>query len=61
MHWTFECLCSEKLYIGRVKCIFSQIKVEYLGHVIGGGIFAVDTVKMRAIMDWPEPTCVNYI
>ena len=36
-------------------------QVEYLGHIIGGGVIVVDLAKMHAIMDWPEPTCVQHI
>ena len=56
MHWTFEHLQSKKLYEGYAKCLFGQPQVECLGHIIGGGVVAVDPAKMHAIMDWPEPT-----
>ena len=36
---------------GRAKYIFGQTQVEYLGHIVGGGVVAVDPAKMRAIMD----------
>ena len=42
-------------------CVFDQTEVEYLGHIIGGGVVTVDPAKMRAIIDWPEHTCVNHI
>ena len=29
----------------------ARIQVEYLGHIIGGGVIAVDPAKMCAIMD----------
>ena len=61
MHWTFEHLHSEKLYAGCAKCVFGQTQVEYLGHIIGGGVIAVDPAKIHAIMDWPEPTYVKHI
>ena len=54
MHWTFEQLYSEKLYRGRAKCVFGQTKVEYLGHIIGSGVIAVDAAKMRAVINWRE-------
>ena len=50
MHWTFENLYSEKLYAGHAKCVFGQTQVEYLGHIVGGGIFTVDPAKTHAIM-----------
>ena len=51
LHWTSEHLRSEKLLAGHAKCVFSQTKVEHLGHIFGGGVIAVDSAKMRAIMD----------
>ena len=41
-------------------CAFGQTQVEYLGHIIGGGVIAVDPAKTCAIMDWPEPKCVKH-
>ena len=49
----------KNLYAGHAKCVFGQTQVEYLGHIVGGGVVAVDPAKTRAIMDWPEPTYVN--
>ena len=43
------------------KYIFAQTQVKYLGHIISGGVIAVDPAKRRAIMDWPKPTCVKPI
>ena len=51
--WTFEYLCSKKLYYGYTKCIFVQSKVEYLGHIIGSGVIAVNPAKTYTIMNWP--------
>ena len=59
--WTFECLHSKKLYAGHAKCIFGYTQVEYLGHIIGGGVIAVDPAKTHAIMDWPEPIYVKHV
>ena len=61
MHWTFELLHSEKLYTGYAKFVFGQKQVEYLGHIVGGGIIAGDPDKMHAIIDWPEPKYIKYI
>ena len=40
---------------------FFQTQIEYLGHVIGSGVFAVDPTKTYAIIDWPEPAFVKHI
>ena len=60
LQWTFECLHSKKLYTGRAKCIFGQTWVEYLGHIVGGGIVVVDPAKTHSIMDWPEPIYIKH-
>ena len=54
MHWIFYHLHSEKLYSGHAKCVFVQIKTKYTGHIVGGGVFAMDLAKMHAIIDWPD-------
>ena len=51
----------QKLYTGHAKCILIQNKLEYLGHIIGGGIIAGYPVKMRAIMDWLELMYIKHI
>ena len=45
LHWTFKHLHGGKLYAGRAKCIFDQTQVKYLGHIVGGGVIAVDPAK----------------
>ena len=61
LHWFFECLHSGKLYTGHAKCVFVQTQVDYLGHIVDGGVIAVVPAKACAIMDWPEPTCVKHV
>ena len=61
MGWSFECLHSIKLYAGHAKCVFGKTQIEYLGHIISGGLIVVDPAKTRDIMDWPEPTCVKHL
>ena len=51
-----EHLCSEKLYAGHAKYVFGQTQVDYLGHIIGVGVIAVDPAKTCATMDCLEPT-----
>ena len=60
MCWTFEYLYSKNLYVGHAKCVFGQTQVEYLGHIVGGGVVAVDTAKTHAIIDWPGPMCAKH-
>ena len=32
-----------------------------MGHIVGGGVIAMDSAKTCAIMDWPEPTYVKHV
>ena len=53
---------GKKLYAGHSKCVFDQTKIEYLGHIIGGSVIAVDPAKIHAIMNWLGPTlCKMYL
>ncbi|TYK23464.1 putative retroelement pol polyprotein [Cucumis melo var. makuwa] len=51
-------LRHHELYANQKKCHFAQEKIEYLGHVISGGV-AVDPEKIKAISDWSQPTNVK--
>ena len=44
-------------------CIFPDLKYleKCLGHIASGGIIAVDTAIICAIIDWPEPTCIKHL
>ena len=46
---------KHKLYSKFDKCDFYQNKIQYLGHVISTEGIAVDTEKIRAIMEWMVP------
>ena len=48
--WTFEYLYSEKLYAGHAKYVFGHTQIEYQGHIVGSGGFAVHPAKTHAIM-----------
>ncbi|XP_038988817.1 uncharacterized mitochondrial protein AtMg00860-like [Phoenix dactylifera] len=39
-------------YIKPFKCAFAQPELEYLGHIISGGV-RVDQRKIEAMVDWP--------
>ena len=49
------------MYAAHAKYVFGQTHVEYLGHIIGGGVIAMDPAKILTIMNWPEPISVKYI
>ncbi|KAA0043665.1 Transposon Ty3-G Gag-Pol polyprotein [Cucumis melo var. makuwa] len=50
-----------ELYANQKKCHFAHKRIEYLGHVISGEGVAVDSKKIRAISDWPQPTNIKEI
>lgn len=43
---------EQKLYAKLKKCQFGSSQVEYLGHVISGQGVAVDSEKIKAILQW---------
>jgi hypothetical protein len=53
-----QCLQEHKLYGKLSKCSFYQSKIHYLGHVISGEGIALDTTKVKDIMEWSAPTNV---
>ena len=48
-----QCLQEKQLYGKLSKCLFYQLKIHYLGHVISGEGIAMDRAKVEAIMEWP--------
>jgi hypothetical protein len=53
-----ERLRSEKLYAKLEKCEFWLDSVSFLGHVISGEGVAVDSEKVKAVVEWTRPTSV---
>ncbi|KAA0042009.1 Transposon Ty3-I Gag-Pol polyprotein [Cucumis melo var. makuwa] len=53
-------LRDHALYVNRKNCSFARLKIEYLGHIISGGV-EVDLEKVRSIADWPVPTNVREV
>jgi hypothetical protein len=53
-----QCLWENKLYGKLFKCLFYQLKIHYLGHIISNEGIIVDPVKVEAIMEWPASTNV---
>jgi len=48
-------LNNNKLLVQTKKCQFHQIKVEYLGVIISKDSVEVDPIKVKGVIDWPEP------
>ena len=48
-------LREHKLYAKRSKCEFWVKEVSFLGHVVSNGGIAVDTSKVKDVLDWKPP------
>jgi hypothetical protein len=53
-----ERLRSEKLYAKLKKCEFWLDSVSFLGHVIAGKGVAVDSEKVKVVVEWARSTSV---
>lgn len=49
------------LYVKLSKCNFFQIEVHYLGYLVSKESIAVDSEKIRAIMEWEAPKNVDEV
>jgi transposase InsO family protein len=54
-------LTSAGLKLKPEKCALFQKSVSFLGHMITAEGIATDPDKIKAVMDWPEPTCLRDI
>ena len=55
----FQLLREHRLFAKMKKCEFGKTSVEYLGHEISEKRKEVEKEKVKAIMNWREPTCVK--
>lgn len=51
-----QCLLESKLFIKAEKCEFHVDTVVFLGYIITQGNLKPDPVKVRAVLDWPQPS-----
>lgn len=51
----FKLLRANKLFAKLFKCIFTEVQVEFLGHIISGQCISSDLAKLEAIVSWPYP------
>ncbi|KAK9113309.1 hypothetical protein Syun_020106 [Stephania yunnanensis] len=54
-------LRANHLYVKREKCEFATQTISFLGHVVGQGKLQMDPEKVRAILEWPNPTKVQVL
>ncbi|XP_057495647.1 uncharacterized protein LOC130780642 [Actinidia eriantha] len=53
-----QTLKDQRLYAKFKKCEFWLDNIVFLGHIINRDGISVDTQKIKAIMDWPQPKTV---
>ena len=52
----FFVLRSHQLFTNAKKCLFGQIQIDYLGHVINAKGVSTDPSKIQAMLEWPTPS-----
>lgn len=52
-------LRKNKLVVKKIKRVFAQPVVEYLGHIISSKGVAIDPSKIAAIIAWKQPTTLT--
>lgn len=55
------CLQEQVFFAKESKCQFFQDTIEYLGHVVTGGVVKADPKKIGAMIQWPIPTTIRKI
>lgn len=58
MHLGLEKFMEHKLYTMVRKYSFAQLHIEYLGHIIYGGV-STDPSKTTTMLQWPVPTFIT--
>jgi hypothetical protein len=48
-------LQQHQLFVKRSKCAFGVSSISYLGHTISEAGVAMDSTKVQAVSDWPQP------
>ncbi len=52
-------LLQHQLYAKAEKCEFHQETISFLGYVISSGGVVMDEQKVRAVVNWPQPTTLK--
>jgi hypothetical protein len=59
VHWIFDILAANNLYVKLEKCAFEQEEIEYLGVIVGKGKTQMDPKKLLAVASYLTPTDVT--
>ena len=54
-----QVLKENDLYLKPEKCAFEKTKIDYLGFIIEHSKITMDPVKVKGIMEWPEPKTIR--
>ena len=57
----FQRLADANLKLNTEKCIFFQVQVSFLGHLVSENGIAVDPEKTKAVQNWPVPKNVKEV
>ena len=60
-HRMLEKLKKHNLYLKPEKCIFDQMRIDFLGVILEGGTVQMDLVKVKGVADWLPPQNVTDI
>lgn len=52
-------LVENQLFANRNKCLFGQLEIDYLGHIISQQGVSADGNKVHAMLDWPTLTMLK--
>ena len=54
-------LRKHKILLKSSKCVWAQIELPYLGHVVGRHGIKPDPNKVQSVVNWPTPTCLREV
>ncbi|KAL0150461.1 hypothetical protein M9458_054278 [Cirrhinus mrigala] len=54
-----QCLMQHQLYAKLEKCEFHKTKISFLDYIISPKGVAMDDSKVRAVVNWPQPTTIK--
>ena len=61
VHRMLDKLKEHNLYLKPEKCVFDQMRIEFLGVILEGGTVQMDPAKVKGVADWPPPQNITNI
>lgn len=56
-----ESIQEQGVFPKKSKCQFFQDTIEYLGHIVTGGVVKADPKKIEAMIQWPTPANIKQL